>query len=231
MRSRLHSVTLHGGLDRRWLTDRMDSVSSVSKRNVTAFSLGGVGQHHHARGLSYWGATFSVGRADIDTPAVRAADALGPRTHGSYTKALLHAGHSHVLGSGWRLHGRLAGQVAGQNLDSSEKFSLGGAQGVRAHPQGEALGDQGWLGRLELRHAASSQWDWGLGYDHGQVQIDKSPYAAGRNRLTRRGLAVGVDGRLDRVNLSATLAWRVGAASTSARDSRARLWVQADWAF
>jgi hemolysin activation/secretion protein len=44
---------------------------------------------------------------------------------------------------------RMSGQMASRNLDSSEKFQLGGYNGIRAYPEGEAAGDQALLGRLE----------------------------------------------------------------------------------
>ena len=44
-----------------------------------------------------------------------------------------------------------SGQMAGGNLDPSEKFYLGGSTGVRAYPSGEAGGSTGQLISLELR--------------------------------------------------------------------------------
>ena len=44
-----------------------------------------------------------------------------------------------------------AGQLADKNLDTAEKFYLGGPGGVRAYPQGEATGDQGYRLSGELR--------------------------------------------------------------------------------
>jgi len=42
--------------------------------------------------------------------------------------------------------------MASRNLTSAEKFSLGGATGVRAYPSGEALGDTGYVFQGELRY-------------------------------------------------------------------------------
>ena len=46
---------------------------------------------------------------------------------------------------------RLAVQGASGPLASAEQFSLGGADTVRGYLEGEAAGDQGWLGSIELR--------------------------------------------------------------------------------
>lgn len=64
-----------------------------------------------------------------------------------------------------------------KNLDSSEKFFLGGAHGVRACPLGRAAGDEGALATLELR-CALTQWldampSLVLFADQGYVDINK----------------------------------------------------------
>ncbi len=53
------------------------------------------------------------------------------------------------------LFGRFAAQLASKNLDSSESFILGGANGVRAYPLGEGSGDEGWLAQIETRYSIS----------------------------------------------------------------------------
>lgn len=57
-----------------------------------------------------------------------------------------------AFNQGWSLYANLEAQSADKNLDSSEKFFLGGAQGVRAYPLGEAAGDEGAMATLELRY-------------------------------------------------------------------------------
>jgi hemolysin activation/secretion protein len=47
---------------------------------------------------------------------------------------------------------KASGQAGLTNLDSSEKFSLGGANGVRGWPAGEATGDSGLLLTAEWRY-------------------------------------------------------------------------------
>ena len=103
----------------------------------------------------------------------------------------------------------LSGQVASKNLDSSEQFQLGGSDGVRAYPQGEGIGDEGYLIKLELRHDFST----GLGaivfYDGGSVTIRKTPFAFGPNRRDLAGGGFGMNAALAGFELKATLAWRI----------------------
>ena len=46
---------------------------------------------------------------------------------------------------------KASGQLASRNLDGSEQIYLGGANAVRAYPQGEGSGDAGILGTAEVR--------------------------------------------------------------------------------
>ena len=52
---------------------------------------------------------------------------------------------------------RLSGQWAGKNLDSSEKYSLGGPQAARAYASGAAGTDDGLLATAEV-----SRFLWGV---------------------------------------------------------------------
>lgn len=54
--------------------------------------------------------------------------------------------------------GRLAGQLASQQLSSAEQFTLGGADTVRGYYEGAAAGDHGLLASLELRSANLATW-------------------------------------------------------------------------
>ncbi|EHR69802.1 hemolysin activation/secretion protein [Burkholderiales bacterium JOSHI_001] len=70
---------------------------------------------------------------------------------GGFASLRLDARHDIGLGEGWRLAGRLAGQLASQPLVSAEQFVTGGADTVRGYLEAEAPGDHGVLASLELR--------------------------------------------------------------------------------
>ena len=117
------------------------------------------------------------------------------------------------------------GQIASRNLDGSEEFYLGGARGVRAYPQGEASGDQGALGTLELRyHTSLAGLILSTYLDAGHVQYTKDG-RDGSETLRGWGLALTFNrendwfARLD-------YARRIGTPSVLSRDaqSRDRLW-------
>jgi len=66
------------------------------------------------------------------------------------------------------------GQYAKDRLDSSERMSLGGINGVRAYPASEASGDRGYITRAELRYLIplkqqDKQLQLAAYFDHGGV--------------------------------------------------------------
>ncbi|WP_233249575.1 ShlB/FhaC/HecB family hemolysin secretion/activation protein [Limnohabitans sp. Hippo3] len=98
------------------------------------------------------------------------------------------------------------GQASSDNLDTSESFYLGGANGVRAYPSSEGHGSSGDLAKLELRWRTSSTLSSALFYDHGRVRNrDGSPSYS----LKGAGLTLAWQASTD-FNLSATLARRIG---------------------
>jgi hemolysin activation/secretion protein len=130
----------------------------------------------------------------------------------------------------------LTGQKAGKNLDSSEKFFLGGAYGVRAYPTGEAAGDNGYLATAELRYTFSIAAVPGvlqplIFVDTGGVTINENPFAPGvpnTRHLTGGGLGLTWV-RASDFQVKLTVATRLGSehSASSDTDQKTRGWVQA----
>ena len=79
---------------------------------------------------------------------------------------------SKVLGHTVNLHINLHSQLASKDLDGSEQFSLGGADGIRAYPQGEASGSSGYQATAELRYATSiANLSLATFYHWGEVEL------------------------------------------------------------
>jgi hemolysin activation/secretion protein len=82
------------------------------------------------------------------------------------------------------LYGGINSQSANKNLDSAEKFSLGGAQGVRGYPSGEGSGDEGMVAQLELRadlplQTAGAMWQAFMFTDYGNVTVNRNNFVVG----------------------------------------------------
>ncbi len=101
-----------------------------------------------------WSTVVNVGDVDLSAgPGFAEIDAVTTETAGSFAKFNWNISRLVALGDNkkWSLYASLRGQVASKNLDSAEKFQLGGPYGVRAYPIGEGLGDEGWIANVEIR--------------------------------------------------------------------------------
>jgi hemolysin activation/secretion protein len=148
VRSRLVSAQAQTSLDFK----RFDDVANgaPARKQAQVLALGVSGNKQAIDGSATQGSfTLTLGRLQLDSTAV-AADAAGLRTAGSYNKLAAQIEHQRALGDNLAASVRLSGQLAFKNLDSSEKFSLGGPQAARAYASGGAGTDDGVLASAEL---------------------------------------------------------------------------------
>jgi hemolysin activation/secretion protein len=91
-------------------------------------------------------------------------------TVGDYRKFTWSANRQQVVLPSLTLYAAVQGQDTGSKpLDGSENMSLGGPNGVRAYPNGEASGPVGRMVNLELRWRLNDQWQLTPFYDWGKV--------------------------------------------------------------
>lgn len=137
------------------LDDRVGETSSVIDRKITSMRYGLVGDYRDGffgGGLNSFSLAYVMGDAEINQAAAITADKRTFRTRGKFTKATYEFRRLQKINDESNLLLSFRGQLAGDNLMSAEKFSLGGPDGVRAYPTGEALGDQGWIFTAEYRY-------------------------------------------------------------------------------
>ena len=136
------------GFDYRNITDEMFGFSWKKHSAAWHAGLSGMGRGDGSY-LSYR-VDVRQGTVTADSDFARLLGAEG-RTLGGFWKGTLDLTAVQGLGHCVDVMLKAQGQKSSRNLDSSEQFYLGGARGVRAYPQGEASGDEGALGTLELR--------------------------------------------------------------------------------
>lgn len=237
LRSRKHNLNGRLGYERRKLQDRIDATATVTDRQSGATTLTLSGDYFDALGAgaaSAYSLGFTGGALRIDSPAAKAIDDATARTNGSLRRWNLSYARQQGITDRTALFVSLTAQKAGKNLDSSEKLILGGINGVRAYPQGEAPGDSGILVTAELRHAFGmsalpGDWQAACFIDTGAVKINEKPFAAVANRRRLSGAGVRLDwSRANDFMLRLVLAHRIGdEPATAGRDSKARGWLQA----
>lgn len=123
------------------------------------------------------------GLLDLNGSPNQAADALTTQTEGRFNKFRYTLSRRQMISSNWSFQGMLAGQWANKNLDSSEKFYLGGASGVRAYPTSEGGGALGTLVNLELRRRIDEAFTFSTFYDWGQITINLKNDFPGSHQL------------------------------------------------
>ena len=140
------------GYDYRDLKDNMDNFPELNvKKHSHSVHLGMDGYNRFPGAVVDYDVTLTTGTLGADSEHAR-QQADWAETDGAYTKMEASVTGVQALGHQTDVMLKLSGQTAFNNLDSSEEMYLGGANGVRAYPQGEASGDQGVLGTLELRY-------------------------------------------------------------------------------
>lgn len=237
IRSRRTNLYALANLEHRTFEDKVGATASVTDKQSDVLAAGLAGDHRDrfgGGGASSYSLTWTFGQLDIQTDAVRVLDQITAQTDGQYTKLAFSLARLQTLSGPFSLYGVIRGQVASKNLDISEKMELGGAYAVRAYPEGEAYGDQGYVATLEGRmtlpisRSLPGRMQIIVFADAGEVDLVQSPWAAGANSQRRSGGGVGFTWA-DNNNflLSASYAHRFGdTRASSGPDSPDRVWVQ-----
>ena len=238
IRQRDNNLALLGGVDAKWFDDRLGYIPSDSHRRTQVGSLGLAGDEHDRVGGGGWttyAATVSFGNLDIRDPADRALDAATARSNGGYGKLQLSAARLQTIAGPLSVYGSARGQIAFDNLDISEKIELGGAYAVRAYPEGEAYGDQGYVATAEARLQLDRFTPSRIGrfqlfafIDVGEVDYAKDAWFTGSNYAARSGYGGGLSWAAPAgFFLKATYAHKLSSApATSAPDHPGRAWFQ-----
>ncbi|SDU16046.1 ShlB/FhaC/HecB family hemolysin secretion/activation protein [Geopseudomonas guangdongensis] len=207
--------------------DLFDSKSDKRSRMVIASLTGNSRDDLFGGGVNSFALSWSQGSLNIDGELNQAIDDLTAGTQGRFHKLNPSLVRLQRLSERFSLYGQLQGQWADGNLDSSEKISLGGAYGVRAYPQGEASGDQGWLANLELRYALSDAWQLSTFIDHGQVRLNKDTWSSGENHRSLSGTGVGARWAAYGWQINTVAAWKLGNDDAQSDVERSpRVWAQ-----
>ena len=237
IRSRNTNLYVLAGFDDKEFEDIVGATSTVTKKSIEVGSLGLAGNHRDdigGGGLSSYSVTAFAGTLDIKTPEALAVDAATAQANGSYQKLEFNVERLQSVTEALSLSASVRGQVAAQNLDSSEKMDLGGPYGVRAYPVGEGYSDEGYVAHLEARllvpgfseHMPGQVHLIGF-YDIGAGTINKDPWTNEDNHRTLSAAGAGItwaDG--NNFFASAYYARKVGdEMATAAPDSSGRYWL------
>lgn len=232
IRARQQNLYLDLRLARDAYRNRANSAVQSSYR-INAFSAGLTGNRFDdfgGGGSTLASVSWNSGRLALHTLDLGENPALA----GAFNTFDLRVTRQQVVAERWTLLATLRGQLGSKLLDSSQRFYLGGPNGVRAYPVNEGSGNRGALLNVDLRRrlpynaSVTVFYDWGhVGNASPDASYDLSGYGIGASwqaphrieletSLARRlghnpnPLSTGrdQDGSLDRTRLWLTLSRR-----------------------
>jgi hemolysin activation/secretion protein len=223
--TRSRNENLYAGLnyDDKTFNDKRDSTTYRDKKAqvLTASLYGNQRDSFGGGGVTNHSLAFSAGNIDGDNAV----------TNGYFNKLGFNLSRLQRLTDKVSLSVAANGQFASKTLDSSEQMELGGMYGVRAYPEGEAYGDEGYVLNLEARlqlHKYSEQFP-------GQIQLigfidagSVSAHGEAGTRRTLNGAGIGLNwSDANNFMLRAYYAFKLGdEKATSAPDESGRFWIQ-----
>ncbi len=190
--------------------------TDIRKRKVHTVTLRGKGDSYDTMlggGYNNW--DISVTGGDFHESI---ANISSTKTEGGFTRFNLGLSRLQRLAKRTTLAISWNTQMALNNLDSSEEFALGGPNGVRAYPVGEASGDEGHIINTELRFNLPVSAEQGTlqlcgFYDAGHITINKEytgiPFgtATNLNSYWLQGIGAGINYISAPGKLTVRLSW------------------------
>lgn len=234
IRTRQQNLYVSGNYDYKLLKDynnvTQDSRRALDKeRVVNVVTLGLNGDkldQYFGGGLNNWGISLTAGSLDLSGSPVKEdglsaedRDKATADTQGGYAKLAFNANRLQKISSEWSLFVSGSAQpYASKNLDSSEKFSIGGSNAVRAYASGEMSGDTGYLMTLEARYDVPGTFVFDSNLqlqafiDHGVVTQQSETWDSftDKNNQHLTGVGIGLTLAKNQVySLKTSYAWKI----------------------
>ena len=186
--------------------------------------------------------SFTLGDVDLSgNSSDKSSDALTAKKHGAFFKINGQMTRQQRLSDDVIFTMMVKGQYGFNNLDSSQKMSLGGARGIRAYPTGEAAGDTALLYRVELKRQFEPSLSGQAFFDGGWVKLNHDTWSGWQsgvdspNTYSINGVGIGFDWfAKERVTVKGQAGFRLGSNpgrdskenDSDGRDSDVRVWLQ-----
>ena len=176
VRSRLSNLYMNLAVDnkifRNFSSDKRDSDYAI--RSSSLGLSGNLFDNIGGGGFNNASLTLTHGTVNMDGSGnfITNPDSFPEGKLGFYRKIRYALSRQQTLTDQLAFYLAVSGQSALTDLDSSEKFYLGGSSGVRAYPGSEGGGVKGHMANAELRWQVASGYSATMFYDFGQVLAD-----------------------------------------------------------
>ena len=185
IRSRINNLNLTSSLDIKQLVNR-SSFGNESDYKIKTFNIGANYQDltDWLMGGEFYG-TINYGLGDndySDSPATFRDSKENENTDGSYSVISGAMNFTQFIDDKNSITFEFSGQYGNKNLDSSQKFFLGGERTVRAYPTSEAGGTHGLLFKVDYDYILTDSITMATFYDHGYVKQYKKDFNPSTNQ-------------------------------------------------
>jgi hemolysin activation/secretion protein len=230
---RSRHTNLNWGIDLVHLRlDDHDDFGDLAKRTINSGILRISGDHDDdifAAGTTYYSVDLTFGNLDIEgNQAYIDFDQQNTKTEGGFSRLYAAVSRLQYLGGKFSTFISFSGQLASKNLDSSQKFYLGGPFSLPGYPTGQVSGDDGALLHLDLRRDFYTQ-PWGglfqasIFYAYGWTRLFKDTWPGWEgvnpiitNEVTLQSIGVGFNQNWTQgIVLRGMVGWQVGEDNTS----------------
>jgi hemolysin activation/secretion protein len=179
------------GVDSNYLVDLFNIGSSLNHKNTLFLA-----------GETSASIDLDLGYANYDnSPARFKASKIQEDTQGRFNRLRWSINNTQFFTETISSVLKFNGQLSDSNLDSSQKFYLGGASGVRAYPTSEGSGSEGYLLSAELHKELTANFTATGFYDYGFARqyIDNTnnstgaENATGKNSFNMKGYGTSIE--------------------------------------
>ena len=236
-RSQRTNVEISAAYNHKWFTDKQDSNSNRTKKHSDVVPIALTFDKKDSilgGGVSFGSLSWTQGILSLGS-TLKDTDTSTAKTDGYFSKVafdLARVQTTKVNNLSAFVH--TFGQFAQHNLDSSEKFGLGGPNAVRAYPIGEGYGDQGHIVQAELRYNIKGRFTPYAFYDYGKVKVNHNKWTVTNNERSIAGAGFGLKAQFDKLSLNSAIAWRTTSNSKPVSDSKAgtpMIWFSTNYQF
>lgn len=228
------NIRLQG--DYKQFEDKVAAANIDNKRRLYSATLSLMGSHEDdwlGGGVSRLRLAARIGDLAFQNDAAQTFDATHAKTQGSYRVWTFAVSRVQALATHTRLYAGINGQYSPDNLDSSEKFLLGGMNNMAGFDLGTLAGPRGYLATVALRQdlpfMPRGYWQASLFADAGHVTLYSDAYPGVTVRSADLyDVGIGLTWiNSDKLQIQTQMAWPVGAVPDVAGDvSSSRAWIR-----
>lgn len=233
LRQQYYNLTFESSMAARKLANYAVSTIQNDKRvkNISAMLSGDYQIPQKQAWVAGW-LVGIVGQVDLSRQLVdQSRDAIDAQTQGKFAKLSYSAAVFQRIAPRWSVYAKVSGQMASKNLDSSERISLGGINGVRAYPDGEITGDEGWQSSMEARYNFLATGQLAAFFDYGRIHLHRFPWRGSLNGIQNRygvagaGMSVRYQYPITKTDVSLIWARPIGAHPIGMKPDSDRFWL------